>query len=160
MGLLDSLFKGNSIEVCAPVSGQIRPISEVNDPTFAEEMVGKGIAIMPSEGKFYAPCSGQLVALFPTGHAFCMLSDDGVEVLVHIGLDTVKLKGEHFTIHAAQGQTVKKGDLIVEADLEGIKNAGYEIITPVIVSNPNKFSKLDKKDGAISAGEPVILLKK
>ena len=160
MGLLDNLFKGNSVEICAPVSGQIHPISEVNDPTFAEEMVGKGIAILPSEGKFYAPCDGQLVALFPTGHAFCMLSSDGAEVLVHIGLDTVKLKGEHFTIHATQGQTVKKGDLIVEADLEGIKNSGYDIITPVIVSNPDKFSKLDKKDGAISAGEPVILLKK
>ena len=160
MGIFDRLFKGNSIEVCAPVSGQAVSITKVSDPTFAQEMVGKGIAIEPSEGKFYAPCDGQLVALFPTGHAFCMLSNDGAEVLVHIGIDTVKLKGEHFTIHAKQGDTVKKGALIVEADLEKIKEAGYEIITPVIVSNPTKFSKIEKKDGAVAAGDPVILLNK
>ncbi|MCR5156204.1 MAG: PTS glucose transporter subunit IIA [Butyrivibrio sp.] len=160
MGIFDSLFKGKSIEICAPVKGQAVSITKVSDPTFAQEMVGKGIAIEPSEGKFYAPCDGQLVALFPTGHAFCMLSDDGAEVLVHIGIDTVKLKGEHFTIHATQGQSVKKGDLIVEADLEKIKEAGYETITPVIVSNPTKFSNIEKKDGAIAAGDPVILLKK
>lgn len=160
MGLLGKLFKGNNIEIGAPASGEIVPISQVKDPTFAEEMIGKGVAIIPSDGKFYAPANGQLVALFPTGHAYAINTDDGAELLVHIGIDTVKLNGECYTIHAKQGDMVKKGDLIVEVDLEGVKNAGYDYITPMIVSNYSKFSGLEKKTGAVSALDPAIVLTK
>lgn len=158
MGLFEKLFKGNDIEVSSPVNGELVPIETVSDPTFAQEMIGKGVAIQPSEGKFYAPADGKLMALFPTGHAYAMTTKDGAEILVHIGIDTVKLNGEHYTIHAKQGDDVKKGDLIVEVDLEGVKNAGYDTVTPVIISNSGKFSKIEKKSGAVSAGDTVILL--
>jgi glucose-specific phosphotransferase system IIA component len=161
MGLFDKLFQNkNSFEIGAPVDGEIVPITDVSDPTFAQEMVGKGVAIVPSNGKFVAPCDGTLIALFPTGHAFCINTTDGAELLVHIGIDTVQLKGEHYTIIAKQGDEVKKGDPIVEVDLEGIKQAGYDIITPVIISNHSKFSGIEKKTGAVKAGEAAIVVNK
>ena len=160
MGLFDKLFQGNKITIASPVNGEIVPITQVKDDTFAQEMVGKGVAIIPSDGKFYAPADGSLVVLFPTGHAYCLATDDGAEILVHIGIDTVKLQGEHYTIHAKQGDIVKKGDLIVEVDLEGVKDAGYDIITPMIISNHAKFSDLEKKSGTVSAGDAAIVLSK
>jgi PTS system beta-glucosides-specific IIC component len=123
-------------------------------------MIGKGVAIIPEDGNFYAPASGTLVALFPTGHAYALNTDDGAEILVHIGIDTVKLNGQFYDVQAKQGDTVKKGDLIVKVDLEGIKEAGYDTVTPVIISNSNKFSKVEKKDGNVTAGEAVVLLYK
>ncbi len=160
MGFLDKLFGGSKIEIGSPVNGEIVPITEVKDPTFAEEMIGKGVAIIPSDGKFYAPSDGTLVALFPTGHAYAINTDDGAEILVHIGLDTVNLAGKYYTVHAAQGDAVKKGDLIVEVDIEGVKSAGYDYITPVIVSNHKKYSGLTKNSGKVSALDPVIVLTK
>ena len=160
MGLFDKLFQGNKIEIASPVNGEIVPVTQVPDETFSQEMVGKGVAIIPSDGKFYAPTDGELVALFPTGHAFCLNSADGAEILVHIGIDTVKLKGQFFTIHATQGASVKKGDLIVEVDLEGVKNAGYNVITPVVVSNFANFSDVEKKSGSVAAGGAAIVLSK
>ncbi len=160
MGIFDKLFHGNKVEISSPVKGEIVPIKNVSDPTFSEEMVGKGVAIIPEDGKFYAPADGKLVALFPTGHAYAINTDDGAEILVHIGIDTVKLNGECYTVHAMQGDDVKKGDLIVEVDLDGIKKAGYDTITPVIVSNHAKFGELEKMSGKVAALEPVILLSK
>ena len=160
MGLFGRLFSNNKIEIGSPVNGEIVPITDVQDPTFSEEMVGKGVAIIPSDGKFYSPADGKLIALFPTGHAYAINTDSGAEILVHIGLDTVELNGEYYKVNAKQGNPVKKGDLIVEVDLEGIKNAGYDVITPLIVSNHANFSKLEKKSGKISALEPAIILSK
>ena len=158
MGLIDKIFHGKTIEISAPVSGDIVPISTVPDPVFSQEMVGKGIAIMPSDGKFYAPCDGRLVVLFPTGHTYCLNSSDGAEVLIHIGLDTVKLNGRCFNAHAKQGDEVKKGDLIVEVDIEGVKAAGFNTVTPIIISNPGEFSDMEKKEGTVSVGDAVIIL--
>ncbi len=158
MGFFNKLFQGNKIEIGSPVNGEIVPITEVKDPTFAEEMIGKGVAVVPSDGRFYAPSDGTLVALFPTGHAYAINTDDGAEILVHIGIDTVKLNGECYTVHAKQGDKVKKGDLIVEVDLDGVKSAGYDYITPVIVSNHAKFSGFEKKSGKVSALDPAIVL--
>lgn len=160
MGLFDRLFQSSKITICSPVAGELVPIGKVNDPVFAEEMVGKGVAVMPADGRFYAPANGEIAALFPTGHAFCILTEKGAEILIHIGLDTVKLNGEYFTIHAKQGDKVKKGELIVEVDLEGVKNAGYEIITPVMVTNPDKFAAIEKKEGAVEAGDPAIVMER
>jgi PTS system beta-glucosides-specific IIC component len=160
MGLFDKLFQGNKIEISSPVKGEIVPITQVPDETFSQEMVGKGVAIVPSDGKFYAPADGELVALFPTGHAFCINSSDGAEILVHIGIDTVKLEGKYYTIHGKQGTSVKKGDLIVEVDIEGVKSEGYNVITPMIVSNFSKFSNLEKKSGAVDVGDAAIVLSK
>ncbi|MCR5403652.1 MAG: PTS glucose transporter subunit IIA [Butyrivibrio sp.] len=158
MGLFGKLFSGNKIEIGSPVNGEIVHITDVKDPTFSEEMIGKGVAIIPSDGKYYSPADGKLVALFPTGHAYAINTDSGAELLVHIGIDTVELNGEYFTVHARQGDTVKKGDLIVEVDLEEVKKAGYDVITPLIVSNHAKFNGFEKKSGKVRALEPAIIL--
>lgn len=148
----------NRIEIASPVNGEIVPISSVNDPVFSQEAVGKGVAIIPSDGRFCASADGNLVSLFPTGHAFCIATDDGAELLVHIGIDTVKLEGRYFNIIAQQGNRVKKGDPIVEVDIEGVKGAGYDVITPVVVSNFAAFSDLEKLSGKVSAGDAAIRL--
>ncbi len=160
MGLFDKLMKGSRIEICSPVNGEIVPMDSVPDPMFAQEMIGKGVAVMPSDGRFVAPCDGEIAALFDTGHAYCINSTDGAELMVHIGIDTVNLKGQFYKICAKQGETVKKGDLIVEVDIEGVKSAGYDVITPVIISNHAKFSNIEKKSGAVSAGDVIIEMKK
>lgn len=160
MGIFSKIFQNNTIEIATPVAGEIVPIGRVSDPVFSEEMIGKGVAVIPEDGRFCAPADGELAAFFPTGHAFCVLTEDGAEVLVHIGIDTVKLEGRHFTPHARQGDMVKRGQLIVEVDLEGVKSEGYEIITPVMISNPDKFAGLEKKEGRAAAGDTAIVLKK
>ena len=101
--------------------------------------MGKGAAIIPAVGRAVAPVDGVVSALFETKHAIGITSDDGVEVLIHIGLDTVKLGGEHFTAHIKAGDKVKKGDLLVEFDIEAIKKAGYDTITPVLVTNAHDY---------------------
>ena len=98
--------KADGFEIGAPVKGKAVPISEVNDPTFGDEILGKGVAIIPADGKIYAPADGKIELLFDTMHAVSMTTDDGVELLVHIGLETVTLKGKHFTAHKATGDTV------------------------------------------------------
>ncbi len=104
---------------------------------------------------------GTVNTVFPTGHAAALTSSDGVEVLLHIGLDTVKLNGKHFTIHVEEGQQIKKGDLLLEADLEQIKAAGYDTITPVIVCNTEEFAEIAMAEvQAVEAGDVVLNLKK
>ena len=110
MGLLKDIFgsKENKIQVVAPVAGKLVPLSEVSDPTFSEEILGQGAAVIPSENEFLSPVDGTVTTVFPTGHAVALTSVEGVEILLHIGLDTVKLNGKHFTIHAEEGQQVKR----------------------------------------------------
>ena len=160
MRLINKLFNRRMIELGAPVSGKIVPISQVSDPIFAQEMIGKGIAIIPEDGKYYAPCDGHLSVLFPSGHAYALKNRDGVDVIIHIGIDTVKLNGKNFTIHAKQGQEVNKGDLIIEVDINAVKEAGFDIITPMVISNPGMFNDLEKKGGHVTAGDPAIVLTK
>lgn len=106
MGLIKNIFgsgkKEEGIQICAPVAGRLVPISEVSDPTFADGILGQGAAIMPDDNRFLAPADGTVTTIFPTGHAAVITTDDGAEVLLHIGVDTVKLNGEHFTIHAEE----------------------------------------------------------
>ncbi|WP_010238194.1 glucose PTS transporter subunit IIA [Clostridium arbusti] len=137
----------NSI-ILTPIEGKAVALSQVNDPTFSEEIMGKGAAIIPSKGRVVSPVNGTISALFKTKHAIGLISDDGAEILIHIGLDTVKLDGKYFTAHVKKDERVKVGDLLVEFDMEAIKAAGYDIITPVIVTNTNDykdvFSIIDK----------------
>ena len=140
MKLFQNLMgKDNGIVVESPVSGRLVSIKEVNDPTFSEEILGKGAAVIPSGNRICSPVDGTVTTMFPTGHAAAVTGDNGIEVLIHVGLDTVKLNGEHFTIHASDGQKVKKGDLLMEADIEKIKEAGY---TPMIYGNLKTFTLL------------------
>ncbi len=161
MGLFDFMKGKKGFVISAPVNGECVPISKVADPTFAEEVLGKGIAIKPSEGKVYAPADGVITTVFPTGHAVGMTTQDGVELLVHVGLDTVQLKGQFFKIIAQTDQEVKKGDLLLEADLDEISKAGYDTVTPVIVCNSSDYSQIDcKKEGTVAAGDEVITCNK
>lgn len=131
--------KGQVFELFAPLNGEVQPLNQAKDPVFAEGMMGQGVVINPAEGKLFAPFDGQVSLLFPTKHAIGLLSNDGTEVLIHIGIDTVKLEGQYFTAKVNQGDTVTKGQLLMEFDLEAIRQAGYEVQTPVIVTNSNEF---------------------
>lgn len=118
-----------------PIRGRILALDTVPDPVFAGKMVGDGFAVEPLDGMVYAPVSGEVVQLFATKHAFGIRTKEGLEVLVHVGIDTVQLKGEGFTAHVATGDQVAQGQLMLTVDLEHLKAAGKSTVTPVIVTN-------------------------
>lgn len=130
----------------SPLKGEVKPLSEVKDEAFSKGALGKGIAIEPTEGKVIAPVDGVLTTLFPTGHALGITSDNGAEILIHIGMDTVQLDGKYFTPKAKQGDTVKAGDVLLEFDIKAIKEAGYSLITPVIITNSDKYLDVIETD--------------
>ena len=138
---LKKMFGGKEEKktVLAPAAGKAVSLKEVNDPTFSQEILGKGVAIIPSEGKIVAPADGTISVFFETKHAVSISAENGAEIIVHVGLDTVSLKGEHFTAHKQQGDKVKAGELLLEFDMEAIKAAGYDVITPVIICNTPDF---------------------
>lgn len=138
----DELIRVSEEVIFAPLEGKAVPLSEVDDIMFSEEIIGKGAAIIPDSGRVVAPVNGKISALFKTNHAIGITSDDGAEILIHIGLETVKLGGKHFKSHVKTGDEVKAGDLLVEFDIEAIKNEGYEIITPVIVTNVDEYGDI------------------
>ena len=161
MSFFKKLFGKPVDSVYAPVAGQAVPITEVPDPTFAEKMLGDGIAIIPAEGKIYAPCDATVDMMFTTGHAVSLVADFGAEILIHVGLETVGLEGKCFTVHAENGQKVKKGDLLIEADLEGIKAAGLNTITPVVICNTDDYKTFKTNAGkAVTNADVVIELAK
>lgn len=135
--------KDDRIMLAAPMKGKTVDLSEVNDPTFSECMLGKGMAVIPADGKVYAPADGEISLVFDTLHAVSMTTDDGVEILIHVGLDTVMLKGEGYTSHVSTGDKVKKGDLLLTADLNAIKAAGYDVITPMVVCNTDDYADVE-----------------
>lgn len=139
------------------MKGECVPLSRVPDPTFADGLLGKGVAIIPADGNVYAPADGEVTMAFQTGHAVAMTTADGIEVLVHIGLETVSLEGKPFTMHVVDGQKVSKGDLMIEADLDAIRAAGREIITPVVVCNADAFSEVETLAGRQVAPEDEVI---
>lgn len=126
------------------VKGQMIPMEDVKDETFANKILGDGVAILPSEGKVYAPADGKIVSIFDTRHAVCFASSRGTEILIHIGVDTVNLQGKYFTAHVKDGDLVKKGQLLVEFDKEQIEKAGYDTVIPMIFTNLPEEQKLEK----------------
>ena len=147
--------KGNLIY--APCKGRVVPLAEVPDPVFADKVLGDGFSVIPADGRIYAPADGEVAMVFDTLHAITMTTDQGAELLIHIGLDTVTLKGAPFTAHVAAGDHVKKGDLLLDADLEKIQEAGLHIITPVLVCNTDEYNKISiLKEGEVSPGEDVL----
>ncbi|TCN27474.1 beta-glucoside-specific PTS transporter subunit IIABC [Mesobacillus foraminis] len=135
-------------ELVSPLKGQVVELKDVSDAVFSSEAMGKGLAIIPSEGKVVAPANGVITTLFATKHAIGIKTDNGAEVLIHVGIDTVQLDGKHFTSHIEQDATVKAGELLVEFDIEAIKEAGYEVVTPIIVTNTPDYTDITalKKD--------------
>lgn len=161
MGLFKSWKKQEVQEkaVFSPVSGELVPLETVSDPVFAEKTLGDGIAVIPADGSLYAPADGTVAALFPTGHALGILTNDGVELLIHIGVDTVALNGKGFTVHVKPDDTVKKGQLLVTFDIEELKGAGYDTVTMMLVSNGSQFGAVHKAaPGTVEAGEKVLWL--
>ena len=145
----------------SPAKGKVVPLTEVRDETFASEMLGTTVAVEPSEGKITAPCDGQVSNIFETGHAVCLTTKAGGELLIHVGIDTVKLEGKGFTKKVSDGDMVHKGDVLIEADLEIIKAAGYPATTMVILTNPEDFSTVEKTEPGETDGEsPVMKLEK
>ena len=140
---LKKMFGGGNEEkgekILAPVEGTVIPLSQVNDPAFSQEILGKGVAILPAKGQIVAPADGVLTVVFETKHAVSVTTDKGAEIIIHVGLDTVRLNGEHYTSHKKQGDRVKAGDLLLEFDIEAIKSAEYEVVTPVIICNHQEF---------------------
>ena len=165
MGFFDSLKKAvtgttpteNTIDIVAPISGEIVAIEDVPDVVFAEKIVGDGIAIRPTGNKMVAPCDGEIGKIFETNHAFSLESDTGIELFVHFGIDTVELKGEGFTRIAQEGQKVKAGDTIIEFDLAFLTEKAKSILTPVVISNMDEIKELQKMSGAVEVSTDTIL---
>ena len=157
MGFFKKLFGKNTDVFYAPMAGKAVPIAEVPDPTFAERMLGNGIAIEPSEGKVYAPCDATVDMMFTTGHAVSLVADCGAEILIHVGLETVSLEGKPFVVHAANGDKVKKGQLLIEVDLEAVKAAGLPTITPVVICNTDDYATFNTNVGKNVTNDDVVI---
>lgn len=147
-------------KIYSPVKGELITLNSVNDPTFAEKMLGDGVAVIPSVGEFYAPFDGTVETVFPTKHAIGLKGKNGVELLIHIGLDTVELKGKYFDAHVKQGDTVSRGDLLMKADLDAIKAAGYDVTTPLIVTNTKDFVEImqNKEKTTVTNNDTVMYI--
>ena len=147
--------------VKSPVRGRILPLSEVSDETFSSEMLGTTVAVEPEDGRVVSPCDGEVINVFDTGHAVCIATKSGGELLIHIGVDTVKLGGKGFTKKVSDGQQVRAGDVLIEADLDTIRAEGYPAATMVILTNADAYSEVEKAaPGAVGTDDPVMTLKK
>lgn len=145
--------------IVSPLAGEIKMLSEVKDPAFASEAMGKGIAIKPSIGEVVSPVDGTISAVFPTGHAIGITSNDGAEILIHIGIDTVQLNGQYFSPFVQVGDTVKQGDPLVNFDIEKIKEAGFDVTTPVIITNTDRYLEIVESDKQkVQAKENLLTL--
>jgi len=152
-----TLVRTDVTELTAPAAGTVVPLSEVADPAFAAEAMGPGVGIEPVDGAIVAPCSGTIMVAMPTGHAFGIRTDDGLEVLVHVGIDTVTMKGEGFSGAVAQGTRVQAGQRLVTADLDAIKAAGHPATVILVLTNYAKFGDVTPTTGSnVIAGEPVL----
>ena len=139
------------------MNGEVLPVEEVKDEAFASCALGEGIAVEPSEGKLYAPADATVDNLFDTHHAIGLVTETGAELLLHIGIDTVKLGGEHFTAHVKVGQKVKKGDLLISFDMDAIKAKGYLCTTPMIVCNTDDYKAVKPlATGTVKAGQDIL----
>ena len=157
MGFFDKLF-GKKLEgIYAPIAGKAVAITEVPDPTFAEGMLGNGIAIEPTDGKVYAPCDATVDMMFDTGHAVSLVTDSGAEILIHVGLETVSLEGKPFDVKVASGDKVKKGQVLMIADLEAIKAAGLPTITPVLICNIDAYPTFKTHVGKNVTNDDVVI---
>ena len=153
-----------SENLAAPMKGNVAPITECPDPTFASKAMGDGFVVFPEDGKFYAPANAEVTMTFPTKHAFGLMTNDGTEILIHIGLDTVELNGEPFTMHVKKGDKVKKGQLLVDVDLKAIEAAGKETATAVVITNGKavnliKSGAVDAKTDVVEIANPVVEVK-
>lgn len=151
-------FKKKKMKMVAPVTGKAVAITEVEDPVFKEKVLGDGVAILPEEDDFYAPCSGKIVQIAHTYHAICIESDDGVELLIHLGMDTVELEGEGFTCYVKTGDHVNAGDKLITMDRSFVQEKGYKTDTPCIITNMDAVKNAEFLTGEVVHGETDIIV--
>ena len=145
------------VEIASPMKGEVKKLSEVRDEAFASGVLGKGAALLPEEGKVYAPADGEITALFPTLHALGMKTEEGAELLIHIGMDTVQLNGEGFEAHIKEGDQVIRGQLLISFDKELIEGKGYCLETPVLITNSDDYLEIvEPAPGRIMPGETLL----
>lgn len=160
---LKKIFERNAkiISLKAVEDGRTIPMDEVNDQTFAQELLGPGIAIVPSNGTVVSPIDGTIATVMDTKHAVCIQGEDGLELIVHAGLDTVELNGKYYQTYKEIGDQVKAGDVLLEFDLEEITKAGYDVTTPIVITNLGDYKITKCLTGQqVKAGEEVIQLTK
>ena len=163
--MFSSLFQSfglhsRSSVLLSPLAGKVIPLSDVHDQMFAKGLLGQGVAIEPSGGKVVAPSDAKVEAIFPTGHAVALHTNDGMDVLIHIGLDTEKLEGKHFKVHAAVGDAVKRGDVLIEFDRDAIAAEGYDVTAPILICNSVEFASIKGKVGdTVSELDPLVTAK-
>ena len=158
---LKKMFEKNAktISLKAVEDGRTIPMDEVNDQTFAQELLGPGIAIVPSNGTVVSPINGTIATVMVTKHAVCIQGEDGLELIVHAGLDTVELNGKYYQTYKEIGDQVKAGDVLLEFDLEEITKAGYDVTTPIVITNLGDYKITKCLTGQqVKAGEEVIQL--
>lgn len=146
--------------VCSPLDGKLIDITEVKDEVFSAGILGDGMAVIPEKGELYAPVDATVDTVFDSKHAISLIGDNGAEILLHVGLDTVKLEGMHFEPQVKNGDRVKAGQLLMKFDIKEIKKAGYDIVTPIIITNSDKYKLSKATGGLVSVGNPVIGLEK
>lgn len=157
-GFLKKNKRNSSLSFVAPVTGKTIDLSDIPDPVFAQKMAGDGLGIDSTGDVIVAPCDGDLTLVFKTKHAFAMTLENGIEILVHIGIETVSLNGEGFEQLVEQGTTVKAGTPIIKIDREFIKSKGLSLVTPVLITNPDITKSIDTKIGIdVVAGETTVL---
>lgn len=154
------IFKKNkSLEITSPVRGNSLPLNQVPDETFSLEILGSGVAVQPESNQVVAPCDAKVDLMFDTGHAVNLICKKGVELLIHVGIDTVKLKGKYFTPHVKSGDTVKKGDLLITFEKEKIEQEGYPMVIPIVVCSMGPFSAIKSvTDKSVNAGDTILIL--
>lgn len=155
--MFDFLKKFKSIELCSPITGEAVDLSQVPDPVFAEKMVGDGIAIIPTENIVVAPCDGKIAQIFPTNHAIGIEATTGLDLLIHIGIDTVDLKGDGFKRLVAEGDMVKKGQPILEVDVKRVKELGKPLTSPFVITNADEVEFKKRVTGKVEAGQSIVL---
>lgn len=157
----EDLVEGTQVTIGSPLEGEFIPLEEVEDEVFSSGAMGQGGAVIPMDGKLIAPFSGKITATFPTKHAIGLTDENGIELLIHIGMDTVQLDGEHYTMHVEEDQKVAQGDLLITFDVEAIKEAGYSVVTPLIVTNTDDFKQVaSAKSRHVEPNDKVLTIVK
>lgn len=151
-----NIFKGKKKELVSPAKGRIIPMDQVEDEVFAAKMMGDGFAVIPEEGRIVSPCNGVVVNVFKTKHAVIIRDEFGLEIIVHVGLDTVQLKGEGFDMKVEENQKISKGDLLLNVDLDFLKAQNKPLVTPVVITNMDIIKSLQVNEGAVDAGQVTL----
>ena len=149
------------VTITSPLAGEVKELNQATDPVFAQGLMGRGVVIVPSQGELVSPVNGRVTVFFPTKHAIGILSDEGVEILMHIGMDTVNLEGKGFEGYVSQGDKVKVGDKLISFDIDMIKKAGYVTETPVIITNSDSYQveELEQLPRAVERGSQLMNVK-